>query len=50
MHTALAFVGVLIFIALSILQIRSPAEASPGFRDFAMMAIIAMIMTLYYAF
>jgi hypothetical protein len=50
MHTALAFVGALILIALSVLQVRSPAEASSGRRDFAMMAIIALIVTLYYAF
>jgi len=49
MHTAVAFVGALIFIALGVLQIRSPADTSPR-RDFVMMAIIALIMTLGYAF
>jgi hypothetical protein len=50
MHVAVAFVGALILVALSVLQIRSPAEASPGRRDLAMMAVIALIMTLAYAF
>jgi|HubBroStandDraft_2_1064218.scaffolds.fasta_scaffold5862631_1 hypothetical protein len=50
MHTAVAFIGALILVALGVMQIRSPAEASPGRRDFAMMAIIALIMTLAYAF
>lgn len=50
MYTAVGFVGAPILIALSVLQIRSPAEASPGLRDFAMMAIIALIMTFGYAF
>jgi hypothetical protein len=50
MHTAVAFIGALILVALGVFQIRSPAEASPRLRDFAMMAIIALIMTLEYAF
>jgi hypothetical protein len=50
MHTAVAFIGALILFALSVLQMRSPAEASPGLRDFAMVAIIALIVTLGYAF
>ena len=50
MHTAVAFAGALVLIALSVFQIRSPAEAKPGRRDFVMMAIIALIVTLGYAF
>jgi hypothetical protein len=50
MHTAVAVVSALIFIALSVLQIRSPTQASPGLRDFVTMAIIALMITLEYAF
>jgi hypothetical protein len=49
-HTAVAVVGALILLALSVLQIRSSAEAGPGRRDFATVAIIALIVTLQYAF
>jgi hypothetical protein len=50
MHLAVAFVGALILVVLSVLQIRSPTEVGSGRRDLAMMAIIALIVTLAYAF
>ena len=49
MHLFVASIAALILIALSV-QYRSRAEASPGLRDFVAMAIIALLLTLYYSF
>ena len=48
MHTLVALIAVPVLIALGALQMVAKNES--GLRDFAAMAIIALIMTLYYAF
>jgi hypothetical protein len=49
MHTLIAIIGLLVLIVLGALQIRSEEDSAR--RDFAAVPlIIALIMTLYYAF
>ena len=48
MHTLALIFAIPVLIALCAIQMTAKNES--GLRDFAAMAIIALIMTLYYAF
>ena len=48
MHIIFAFIATLVLIAFAVWQMRSKEE-SRG-RDFAMIAIMTLLMTIYYCF
>jgi len=48
MHIVVAFIALLILVVLGAIQIR--AKGDSALRDFAIVAIIALLITIYYTF